>query len=110
MQNKKTILHFVESLPPVEAGEELKSLKAFPYHMENVLRMTHNMGSRQMTIVAAGGRPTFCQAQALLLQDKKRDQENEITFVFLEDFGKPFCQPVKILDLLNEARSQGWLQ
>jgi hypothetical protein len=80
MQNKKTILHFVESLPPVEAGEELKTLKAFPYHLENLRRMTQN------------------------------DQENEITFVFWEDFGKPFCQPVKNLDLSNEARSQGWLQ
>ena len=39
----------------VVAGEELKNLRQFPRHVENLLRIAQDMRAREITIVAAGG-------------------------------------------------------
>lgn len=39
----------------VASGEELKSLKKFPQHMEAILQKTHSFSSRKLKIVVLGG-------------------------------------------------------
>lgn len=55
-------------------------------------------------------RPTVKRARALLLQDKKRETRGDVTFIFLEAFGRSRRESVRIDDLLDEAKEQGWLR
>jgi 3-dehydroquinate synthase len=43
----------------------------------------------------------------LLLQDKKRSNGNQITFIFLSRIGKPMRRSVTVSNILREARRQG---
>ncbi len=45
--------------------------------------------------------------RSLLIQDKKRDARDEITFIFLRKFGKGERVNVAIDDIVHEARRQG---
>ncbi len=40
---------------PVVAGEELKDLKKFPLHVQNIAQIAQNFSTKKMTIVAVGG-------------------------------------------------------
>jgi 3-dehydroquinate synthase len=46
----------------------------------------------------------------LLLSDKKRHSTSEISFVFLKDYGKPLLKNTPALEILAEARAQGWVE
>ncbi len=40
---------------PVSAGEQLKALEKFPQHIQKILKLTQDIPSRELSIVAAGG-------------------------------------------------------
>ena len=45
----------------------------------------------------------------LLLQDKKRSEKDEVTYVFLAGIGKVERKPMKVDRILREAQRQGWV-
>lgn len=57
--SKKSEIHkWLSAFPhkySVPAGEKLKSLNAFPVHMENILKLVEQINSKDITIVAVGG-------------------------------------------------------
>ncbi len=55
-------------------------------------------------------RPTMSQARTLLMRDKKRENEEHVTFIFLKRVGKPTRELVHNEALLREAQRQGWLR
>lgn len=46
--------------------------------------------------------------RSLLLQDKKRDRSDEITFIFLRRFGACERRSISVSALVREAKRQGW--
>ena len=44
----------------------------------------------------------------VLLHDKKREAQGEVTFVFLRDIGRTERRSVAVSEILTEARRQGW--
>lgn len=55
-------------------------------------------------------RLTARQTRQLVLQDKKRDANDKVTFVFLRGFGHAYRMSVSVNEFLAEAREQGWVK
>jgi 3-dehydroquinate synthase len=50
------------------------------------------------------------RTRARLLQDKKREAKQRLTFVFLEKFGRPIRDLVTVDEVIAEVDEQGWLK
>jgi 3-dehydroquinate synthase len=114
-----TLGHVLESEMQMSHGAAVAQGLFFALEFSHQKRFLKDAAfERAMCLMAQLGLAPHPPAQALsdmaltrrLLQDKKRDSQGEVTFIFLREVGRCERRSVPVSEIVAEARRQGWAQ